>query len=270
MASGLKEAGATLTFKGGLLNGNRYIGLFSAEGTELSGNGYARKLIALAGWTEDGAEYENTAAVTFGPPNPAWAAITHWGLFSAQTSGNLLFDVDITDTDVPQVGADVTAAMKVLGAGFTGAVSTDGSIAAMKEGLLQGTRYISLHNHAVPAVADSDDGTGSADGNHINTDGSVGAASGKTMVAVAAAAADWTVDSPSNTNRRARNNKQLQYGVQTADLPDPLSIAIRDGNMPTSKILWTSALTSPDPQLGDALHFAANGIVIPCTMTAAV
>ena len=271
MASGIKEAGASLAFKGGLLNGNRWIGLFSAEGTEISGNDYARVSMTLSDWQADGAEYENSGVETFGPPRPgAWPALTHWGLFDAVTAGNLLFDVDMTDTDPPGVGASVTAAAEALGWSFTGAVSTNGSLAALTTGLLSGTRAISLHNAATPVVAETPDGSSGATGNAINTDGTVGAAAGKTMVAVSVAAGDWDVDSPSNTNRRARNNRVLSYGIQTADLPDPLSMAIRNGSAHNSQILWTAALTADDPGLGDALQFGVNSIVIPLTMTATV
>ena len=256
MAIGLKEEGAALAFKGGLLNGNRWIALFSAEGTELSGNGYARNPIVLADWQADGAVYENSGAETFGPPTPAaWLAITHWGLYDALTGGNLLLDVDITDTDPPGIGASVSAAAEAIGYSFSG-VTTQGSIAALSEGLLSGTRRLTLHNAATPTKS-----------NAINTDGSVGTTG--TPVTVAATAGQWTTDTPSNTNHRARNNVILNYGIQTADLPDPQSVAIRNGTDHTAEILWSAALTADDPGLGDALQFAAQAIVIPLTIAPA-
>ena len=267
MAYGMKLGGANLAFKGGLLNATRYIGLFSAEGTELSGNNYNRVGIALAGWQADGSEYENVAVQTFGPPNPgAWLPIVGWGLFANSTGGTRLFDVDITDTAAPGIGASVTAAAEAIGYGFTGAVTSDGSLAALSEGLLSGTRYITLHPGASPTKTEGGDaGTTS---NAIATNGAVNG--GGTPLAVQAQASNWTVDNTSNTNARARNNAVLSYGIQAADLPQPGSIALRDGNAHTSNILWTAALTADDPDLGDALQFNVNAITIPMTITAVV
>ena len=264
MAYGIKLAGAQLAYKGGLLNATRFIGLFSAEGTELTGNNYARVSIALAGWQADGSEYENTAVLTFGPPQPAaWLPIDSWGLFSASSGGARLLDVDITDTAAPGIGASVTAAAEAIGYGFTGAVTQDGSIAALSEGLLSGTRYITLHPGASPSKTEGGDaGTTS---NAIATNGNT--AGTGTPLAVQAQAGQWTIDTSTQTNARARNNVVLSYGIQAADLPQPGSIALRDGNAHTSNILWTAALTADDPDLGDALQFNVNSIVIPMTIT---
>ena len=263
MAYGIKFGGAQLAYKGGLLNGTRHIGLFSAEGTELAGNNYTRVSIALAGWQADGSEYENTAVQTFGPPQPAaWLPIDSWGLFASSSGGTRLLDVDITDTAAPGIGASVTAAAEAIGYGFTGAASTEGSLAALSEGLLSGTRYITLHVGATPNRTAGDDTS-----NAISTDGS--SAGGGTPLAVQATATQWTVDMTNQTNARARNNVVLSYGIQAADLPRPGSIALRDGNAHTSNILWTAALTADDPDLGDALQFNVNAIVIPMTITSA-
>ena len=263
MAYGMKLGGAMLAYKGGLLNASRYIGLFSAEGTELSGNNYNRVAIALAGWQADGNEYENTAIQTFGPPNPgAWLPIDSWGLFANSTGGTRLLDVDITDTAAPGIGASVTAAAEAIGYGFTGAVTQDGSRAALSEGLLSGTRYITLHPGATPTKTGGDDTS-----NAIATNGAVNG--GGTPLAAQAAAGQWTIDTSTQTNARARNNVVLSYGIQAADLPRPGSIALRDGNAHTSNILWTAALTADDPDLGDALQFNVNAIVIPMTITTA-
>jgi len=261
MAAGLKQAGADLAFKGGLHNGTRYLALFSAEGTELSGNGYARRPITLAQWDDDGAEQENANQVVWGPPQPAaWLAVTHWGLYSALTAGNLLYDVDITDTDPPGVGAEVAAAADTVGFSFTGLPSR-GSLQMMKEGLVSGTRYLMLSNNSSPASS-----AGGGTSNIINTDGTVGGSG--TPVAVAAVAGDWTLDNQNTTTRRARNNKILSFGIQSADLPDPVRLLLCDGNSHASNILWDVALTSDDPSLGDNLSFAVNAISILLTQTA--
>jgi len=72
-----------------------YIGLSTAtfaddnSGTELTGNGYARKSIAFdaaASGTTD-----NSASVEFAAATGSWGTVSHFGLFDALTGGNLLY-----------------------------------------------------------------------------------------------------------------------------------------------------------------------------------
>lgn len=90
---------------------NTYVALFTATpsdsggGTEVSGGSYARVAVsgALASWagtqsagsttasSGTGGVTSNNAAVTFPSPTANWGSITHWGVFDANTSGNLLF-----------------------------------------------------------------------------------------------------------------------------------------------------------------------------------
>ena len=255
MAAGLKQAGAELALKDGLLNGNRYLALFSAEGTEFSGNNYTRNLIVLADWQADGRVYENSGAETFGPPQPAgWDEITHWGLFDASTSGSLLFDVDITDTSAPGIGASVSAAAEAIGYSFTG-VTSEGSKAALAEGIVSGTRALSLHNAGTPTKS-----------NAIQTNGTVG--TDETLLQIGITAGQWTTTTPQTTQHRARNNVVRSFGIQSANLPQPASVALRDGTDHTAEILWSTTLTADDPNIGDALQFAVNSLVIPLTITA--
>jgi|TARA_E500000331_G_C17195048_1_gene686652 hypothetical protein len=71
-----------------------YIGLSTGSfndnnsGTELSGNGYARQTIAFDAAVSGTAD--NTAAVQFAAATSSWGTVTHFGLFDASTSGNLL------------------------------------------------------------------------------------------------------------------------------------------------------------------------------------
>ena len=263
MTVGIKLAGANAAYKGGLLNATRYLALFSAEGTELTGNNYSRVAMTLSDWTADGAEYENSMQEVWGPPQPnAWLAVTHWGLFDADSAGNLLLDVDITDTNAPGIGASVAAAMAQIGFGITGRASTAGSVAALSEGILSGTRYLTLHSAATPLATDAGESTTS---NAIATNGSMDGSG--TPVSVVVAAGDWTLDTQPAGTRRARNNKVLTFGLQTANLPDPLSVAFRDGNAHTSNILWHTDLTADDPNLGDTLSFAANALVLTLPFT---
>lgn len=74
---------------------SKYVGLFTAApsdaggGTEVSGNGYARKLHAA--WAvASGGGTSNTGAITFDNPSGSWGTITHFGIFDSLTGGNLL------------------------------------------------------------------------------------------------------------------------------------------------------------------------------------
>ena len=71
-----------------------YIGLSTGSfaddnsGTELTGNNYARKAIAFDS-AASGAT-DNTSAVEFNAATGTWGSISHFGIFDAASSGNLL------------------------------------------------------------------------------------------------------------------------------------------------------------------------------------
>lgn len=72
-----------------------YCGLFTAApgegggGTEVSGNAYARQAVTFS--AASGGASSNSATVTFPAATPSgWGAVTHFGIFDAATSGNLL------------------------------------------------------------------------------------------------------------------------------------------------------------------------------------
>ena len=70
-----------------------YMALYTAApndaggGTEVSGSGYSRQAIDFA--AASGGQAANSAAVTF-TATGNWGTVTHFGLFDAATSGNLL------------------------------------------------------------------------------------------------------------------------------------------------------------------------------------
>jgi len=79
-----------------------YAGLFSAApvddgtaGTELNGNGYQRQSVAFGAPAADAGnirKVSNTNNVSFGPATPSgWAQVVAFGIFDAQTNGNLLY-----------------------------------------------------------------------------------------------------------------------------------------------------------------------------------
>ena len=73
-----------------------YVGLFSTlptdttSGTELTGDGYARKAFtgtSPADYAPTGRYIANNAALTFGPASDEWLPVVGFGVFSASTGG---------------------------------------------------------------------------------------------------------------------------------------------------------------------------------------
>lgn len=100
-----------------------YVGLSTGSfnddnsGTELSGSGYARQSIAFNAAASGTAD--NSGAVDFPAATGSWGTVSHFGLFDASTSGNLLIHGALTaskfvDTgDILRIAAgdmDITAA----------------------------------------------------------------------------------------------------------------------------------------------------------------
>lgn len=72
-----------------------YLGLSTASlnddasGTELSGSGYTRKAITFA--SASGGSIASNSAVEFPSATSSWGTVSHWGIWDASSSGNLLF-----------------------------------------------------------------------------------------------------------------------------------------------------------------------------------
>ena len=60
-----------------------------ASGTELSGNNYTRKAITFA--SASGGSIASNSAVEFNSSTGSWGTVSHWGIWDASSSGNLLF-----------------------------------------------------------------------------------------------------------------------------------------------------------------------------------
>lgn len=93
-----------------------YVALFTAApsdsggGTEVSGGSYARASVtsSLANWagtqsagsttasSGTGGQTSNNGAITFPSPTGNWGTVTHFGIFDAASSGNLLFHGALT------------------------------------------------------------------------------------------------------------------------------------------------------------------------------
>jgi len=63
----------------------------SGGGTEVSGSGYARKAITFGAASSPGGTTSNTNTVSFTASGGSWGTITHVGIFTAATGGNLLW-----------------------------------------------------------------------------------------------------------------------------------------------------------------------------------
>lgn len=93
-----------------------YVALLTAApsdaggGTEVTGGSYARVAVtsSLANWagtqsagstsasSGTGGQTSNNAAVTFPAPTASWGVCTHFGIYDASTSGNLLYWAPLT------------------------------------------------------------------------------------------------------------------------------------------------------------------------------
>jgi len=94
-----------------------FLGLYTAApadsggGTEVSGNGYARKAVTMAAATSPGGTTTSTDAQAFAASGGAWGTITHVGLFDASSSGNLIWHGAITTNRVVNDGDTLTFAI---------------------------------------------------------------------------------------------------------------------------------------------------------------
>lgn len=88
-----------------------YVALYTATpsdaggGTEVSGGSYARTAGTFG--AASGGAIANSSAVTFPQASGSWGTVTHFGIFDAQTDGNLLAWAAL-DTG-KAIGADDTA-----------------------------------------------------------------------------------------------------------------------------------------------------------------
>lgn len=92
----------------------RHLALFTAApsdsggGTEVSGNGYARQAMTF-GAASSGVT-SNTSTHTFTASGGNWGTITHFGIFDASTSGNLLWHGALTTSRTVNNGESLTVA----------------------------------------------------------------------------------------------------------------------------------------------------------------
>jgi hypothetical protein len=63
----------------------------SGGGTEVTGNGYSRQSASFAAASTPGGTTSNTNTISFTASGGNWGSITHVGILSASTGGNLLW-----------------------------------------------------------------------------------------------------------------------------------------------------------------------------------
>ena len=87
----LDVLGANATFTA---PSNVYLGLSTGSlgddnsGTELSGNNYSRVSVSFG--AEASGTMSNDAAIEFAAATGSWGSVSHWALFDASSSGNML------------------------------------------------------------------------------------------------------------------------------------------------------------------------------------
>jgi hypothetical protein len=85
-----------------------YAALFTSDptdagsGTEVSGGSYSRKAIAF-GAPSDGASV-NSGSVEFDQATGNWGTITHFAIFDASSSGNMLYHGALTSSKTIETG----------------------------------------------------------------------------------------------------------------------------------------------------------------------
>jgi hypothetical protein len=96
--------------------GTVYVALYTATpnadggGTEVTGGSYARAAVTnnSTNWPNATAGVkENGAIITFAAATDAWGTVTHWGIFDALTSGNLLWWGTLGSSVAPVTGSVV-------------------------------------------------------------------------------------------------------------------------------------------------------------------
>lgn len=80
-----------------------YVGLALGDpanaGTEVSGGGYARAAVTFG--SPSSGSVTNTGTVQFPTATLAWGEIDHFGIYDAETGGNLLSSGPLTEIEAP-------------------------------------------------------------------------------------------------------------------------------------------------------------------------
>lgn len=97
-----------------------YVALYTAApsdsggGTEVSGNGYSRQSVTFAAASSPGGTTDNTGTVSFTAAGGNWGTITHLGIFTASTGGNLLWHGALSASRVVNDGDTLSFAIGAI------------------------------------------------------------------------------------------------------------------------------------------------------------
>ena len=87
-------------------------------GTELSANAYARQAVSFGAPADNpggGRKIVNSGGITFGPATPSgWSQAVAFGVFSAESGGNLLYWDSLTTPKTVEAGDSATFAVGQL------------------------------------------------------------------------------------------------------------------------------------------------------------
>ena len=244
----LKARGAVLMYSPGLFSAQRWAALMTGDGTgEQSGDGYARTALTSATMAVANATgiAANNATIDFPNPTAAWQDSTWCAIYSAQSSGNILYTVAMANNPAaPQLGAPTgfdTGELRVVPNADLGKLTLEGWKLCLKGGLLNGNRYLGLHD-AAPGT------------NRANE------LSGGAYVAQLVNLSNWTI---STTNGNAVLNAKVTWPTMTVDQPDVTHLSLCD-SASGGNVLWATALTNnpADPNIGDQFSIAVNNLTI--------
>lgn len=94
---------------------NLYLALSTADPTdsggsiaEPSGGSYARVQCNTHWATASGGASSNSTAISFATASGSWGTITHWALFDASTSGNMLYHGSVVTPKAIGIGDTAT------------------------------------------------------------------------------------------------------------------------------------------------------------------
>lgn len=97
---------------------NVYVALFltdpgdSGSGTEVSGNGYSRQLVTFG--ASSGGSASNSTQETFTASGGSFGTVTHFGIYDASTSGNLLYHGSLASSKLVGDGESLVFAIGAL------------------------------------------------------------------------------------------------------------------------------------------------------------
>ena len=245
--------GSQRAIETGLLSGNIYVGLHTANptsGNEISGTSYERLLISTGDWTfaetASSGRARNAAIEAFTSPGGDWTDPTHVGIWSALTGGTLwAYDSLASDVAQPRSGDTVRFSANALTISVPGtstaAWTPEASRRALEEGVLSGTVHARLHT-ASPTT-----------GNEV---------SGTDYAALAIATGDWTF-STTTSSGRARNTGTESFPTPGGDWTTPTHCGLwtaSTGGEVLVRVLLSSTVNQP--RSGDTVEFAGNGLVV--------